>query len=131
MKTILLTVLLAATAAARPGWFGLGFTHHIHEHEQWLVVRAVAPGGPAAKAGLEEGDVITAVNGKALAAKDSVALLEELGKIQAGETVRFAVVRRERKLTLTVTPAPMTGEQFERWKANLENERRRAAAARR
>lgn len=122
MKSLALLLVLLA---ARPGWLGLGFTHHTQDREQWVVVRAVAPGGPAEKAGLQQGDVITTINDKRIDAKDTVALLEKLGTIRAGEKVRLGIVRGEKKLTVVLVPAPMTDEQFERWKANLELERHR------
>lgn len=128
MKTLVISVVLLFATAARPGWFGLGFTHHMQDDEQWLVVRAVAPGGPAAKAGLALGDVVTAINGKPIRFKDTVALLEAVGTIGPNERVRFQVIRGGRKLTLTLTTAPMSDAQFERWKANLEIERRAALA---
>ena len=125
MKTILLSLILFSTAI-RPGWFGLGLTHHIQGREQWLVVRVVAPNGPGAKAGLQQGDVITTLGGKPIRFQDDVAVLEELAKIHAGQKVKFGVVRRGQKLVVVVTPAAMTDEQFERWKAMLEDVRRRA-----
>ncbi|MDZ4812135.1 MAG: PDZ domain-containing protein [Pseudomonadota bacterium] len=63
-------------------------------------IGAVTPGGPAAKAGMRAGDVLTAVNGKALAArdsKDSDAPVDSarslLGDLEKGQSVKLSVLR--------------------------------------
>lgn len=72
-------------------------------------VYSIESGGPAARAGIQRGDVITHVNGKPI---DS----EEGGRIFAmakpGETVRFTIVRNNQRNTYSVkaaerTPRPM------------------------
>jgi S1-C subfamily serine protease len=124
----LLVVAFAAFAddAARPGWLGFGFTHHTQEKEQWLVVRGVLPNSPAAAAGIREQDVVVAIDGKPVQFKDSLALLELLATVRPGQRVRFTILRERRKSVRVVTAAPMTAEQHERWKANLEMARRAA-----
>lgn len=116
-------IALSADPAARPGWMGFGFTHHSEGQEQWLIVRAVAPGGPAAAAGIEAGDVITAIDGKPIRFKDSVALLEALSLVKPGQRVKFAVTHKQRKSTRVLTAKSMTDEQYDRWKTNLEQAR--------
>lgn len=58
--------------------------------------------GPAAKAGLQVGDLLVALNDRVVAGVDDLHRL--LAKAAAGQPVRLAVVRGERKLELDVTP---------------------------
>ncbi len=63
-------------------------------------IGAVTPGGPAAKAGMRAGDVLTAVNGKALAARDNKdgdapvdSARSLLGDLEEGQSVKLSVLR--------------------------------------
>jgi S1-C subfamily serine protease len=66
-------------------------------------VEAVTPGGPAERAGLKAGDVITAVNGKHLS-WDDASLLDGLSDLPPGKPVRLSVVRDGKALQFRVTP---------------------------
>jgi len=66
-------------------------------------------GGPAAKAGIETGDVITAVNGTAV--KDSRDLARRIGMIAPGTSVKLDVLRKGESKTVTLTPAEMPNER--------------------
>src|SRR5690242_10161712 len=59
------------------------------------------PGSPAAKAGIAAGDVITAVNGKAV--KDSRDLARQVGGMAPGTQVKFDVVRKGQQKTVDLT----------------------------
>lgn len=71
--------------------------------EQVLAPRVltVAPGGPAAAAGFQPRDLITAVNGRAVRDSSDVTAVVMLS---AGDAVRFTVDRGGRSLELTATP---------------------------
>ena len=56
-----------------------------------VAIAAVTPGGPAAKAGLQAGDVITAVNGTATT--DTETLAAVLAGLQPGQQVSVSVTR--------------------------------------
>lgn len=60
----------------------------------------VLPGGPAAQAGLQPGDIITEFNGYAI--PDPDALLSRLVRMQPGETARLTVLRQGSTVTLAV-----------------------------
>ena len=64
-------------------------------------VRFVEEEGPAAKAGLLENDIITAINGESIDGSD--ALVDAVGAAQAGDTLELTVYRQGETLTLTVT----------------------------
>ena len=67
------------------------------------LVRSVAPGGPADRAGILKGDVITAVNGAAVDADhplDPAAL-----GLESGQTVSLSVTRAGQQLQVTLTIA--------------------------
>jgi putative serine protease PepD len=94
------------------------FGHVVHSHRAYLGVRigdtnagvlvqSVTSGGPAAKAGLVEGDVITAVNGHATLTVDD--LTSAVSKLRPGTTVSLAVVTQQgahKTLRLTLGTFP-------------------------
>ena len=62
------------------------------------VVAQVIPGSPAEKAGLKEGDVVIAVNGKPV--RNGGQLRNAIGLLRVGERVRLTVMRNGRQLEL-------------------------------
>ena len=64
-------------------------------------IARVESGTPAEKAGLQKGDVITAVNGTQL--NNKTALGDVLGTLNVGDTVRLTVDRNGQTMTLTAT----------------------------
>jgi S1-C subfamily serine protease len=77
------------------------FGHVVRSHRAYLgvqigdtngsgvYVQSVTPGGPAAKAGLQQGDVITSVNGHETATVDD--LTSALAELKPGRTVQFRI----------------------------------------
>lgn len=66
-------------------------------------LRSVEAGGPAAKAGLKEGDVIVAIDGHAVGGVDDLVRMLDAERIDR-ETV-FSVVSRSEVSQVTITPA--------------------------
>jgi S1-C subfamily serine protease len=66
-----------------------------------VVVGQVAPGSPAETAGLQPGDVITAVDGKPLDSESSLA--EQLSQHKPGDMVTLTVVRKGQSQSVPVT----------------------------
>jgi serine protease Do len=64
-------------------------------------VAKVTPGGPAEKAGIRAGDVLTKINGKEI--KNSLALTRELFKSKPGDTVTVTVFRDNKTVDVSVT----------------------------
>lgn len=72
-----------------------------------VLVSSVSADSPAQKAGVKAGDVITAVNGRAV--RDAGELVEELRDAGDGREVQLTVVRDRKSTTVTATlerPAP-------------------------
>jgi serine protease Do len=65
------------------------------------IVANVVPGGPAAKGGFEQGDVVTAIDGQAL--EDSRDLTRRVAGVTAGHTTTFSVNRQGKPIQLKVT----------------------------
>jgi S1-C subfamily serine protease len=65
-----------------------------------VLVASVQPGGPAAHAGMKEGDLIVAVNGKQVRSTDDLATA--LAEIKPGTTIPVKVDRHGTTTTLHV-----------------------------
>jgi S1-C subfamily serine protease len=66
-----------------------------------LLVRGVAEDGPAAGAGIEQGDLIVGVGGKAIGGIDD--LYEQLDRASSGATLELDVVRGTDERNVEVT----------------------------
>ena len=95
--------------SARRGWIGVriqGVTSEIAEGlglptTQGALVAGITDGGPAAKAGVANGDLITTFDGKAVA--DDRALPRIVADTPIGKTVNMDVLRKGRKQTVRIT----------------------------
>jgi S1-C subfamily serine protease len=75
---------------------------------QGVVVMQVVPGTPAAKAGVQENDVITAVNGQPIDPDHTFASV--LSRRRVGETVTLTILRNGRQMSvpLVLSSRPVT-----------------------
>ncbi len=89
---------------------GLGF-----KKAQGAIVDEVQPDSPAAKAGLQSGDVVTAVNGSEV--KDARELTRKIGASAPNSTVKLDVLRKGQSKTFDVALGQMPSERH----ANSEN----------
>jgi serine protease Do len=83
------------------------------------LVDEAQPDTPAAKAGIQPGDVITAVNGNAI--KDSRALAREISAMGPGSTAKLDIVRKGEQKMIDVTLAAMPGEHQQQANAAHED----------
>jgi len=67
-----------------------------------LRVDAVTPGGPAEKAGIRHGDVITSVDGKPLSGGDTERMSLPLGELKVDQTIKLGVLRDGKALDIAV-----------------------------
>lgn len=93
----------------RGGYLGVGLldlTQELREHfgapaEAGVMVSSVEPDGPAAKAGVAVGDILTAVDGDTL--RSAWDLGRRIRRGEEGETVGLELVRAGKPLSLTAT----------------------------
>src|SRR5947208_14210020 len=91
------------------GYMGIGISDVTPENSKFFhlnsaqgaVVTQVEPNSPGARSGLKTGDVITALNGKAIS--DSGELQVEVGQKQPGTTIKLEVMRDGKSVTVPVT----------------------------
>ncbi len=91
------------------GWIGVGVQEVTKEIAESFKLRAaggvlitqVERGGPADKAGVKAGDVLSAVNGKPVA--DTIAMLNSIATLQPGDEARLRVSRNQGEQELSVT----------------------------
>ncbi|MGH2544309.1 MAG: S1C family serine protease [Ardenticatenaceae bacterium] len=66
-------------------------------------IEQVTPGGPSAQAGIQPGDVVTAINGRPVNARDTLQM--HVLSHASGETIRVSILRAGQPLELQVTLA--------------------------
>lgn len=112
----LLLAAVAAMAADRPGWLGLSFSlHRGGSDAAFLQLCAVAPNGPAARAGLRARDLITHIDGKRVAFANDAAALHHFARLEPHQRIRLRVARGTRSFDVTVVARPMTDDQYGLW----------------
>lgn len=101
------------------GWMGVGIqdlngdlaASFGYPKTEGVLVSQVSPGGPAAKAGMKEGDIIVAFDGETM--KDAAQLRNTVAATTPGESVSVRVFRSGRERTLTVTVTEREAEATE------------------
>lgn len=119
--------------ADRPAFLGFLFTYHPSpssgtDRRGWLAVQGVVPGGPAERAGLRAGDLITGIAGRPVVFKTDLDVLQRLGAFRAGEKIKLTILRDRQPRAIELIGAAMSDRQYEQWKANLQFARQRASS---
>jgi serine protease Do len=79
------------------------------EEPHGALVGSLVPDGPAARAGLQQGDVILSFNGQAI--EDSRDLTQRVGATRVGETARLEIQRNGERRTLSLRLGERPSEQ--------------------
>ncbi len=75
--------------------------NRVYGFKNGVLVQEVQPGGPADKAGLKAGDIITAIDGRNI--KDGNDLVNEIASRRPGSTARLGFLRDGKPMDTTVT----------------------------
>ena len=80
-----------------------------------VVVKELFPGGPADKAGVKPGDVLTAINGRDV--QDPQGMAFRLATLPIGDVAKVTIVRKGEQMDLPIqlVPAPREPEPDETW----------------
>jgi len=93
------------------------------KNAEGALVDDAQPDTPAAKAGIQAGDVITAVNGTAV--KDSRGLAREISGMTPGSSAKLDILRKGESKTITVTLATMPNKPEKQANAGQSEENAR------
>ncbi|HVT61627.1 MAG TPA: PDZ domain-containing protein [Thermoanaerobaculia bacterium] len=83
--------------------------------EYGLAVQVVPSGYPAKAAGLREGDVLLAMDGKDLAGVPVEQFLQMSAAVAPGQTVSYRILRAGAKREIRITAAPPTSRSIDAW----------------
>jgi serine protease Do len=78
-----------------------GAVNRVYGFKNGVLVQQVTPNGPADKAGLKAGDIITTLDGRAI--KDGDDLVNEIASRRPGSTIRLGFLRDGKPTNATVT----------------------------
>ncbi len=83
---------------------------NLDESIKGVVITATAPQGPAAKAGIEAGDVVVSVDGTEMRSSDK--LRRYIANLRPGSTSRFSIIRDGKSKEINVTIEEQTDEKL-------------------
>jgi serine protease Do len=78
-----------------------GAVNRVYGFKNGVLVQSIQQGGPAEKAGLKAGDIVTAIDGRAI--KDGDDLVNEIASRRPGSTIRLGYLRDGKPADTTVT----------------------------
>jgi serine protease Do len=87
---------------------------------QGALVAEPQSGGPAAKAGVEAGDIITSVNGAPL--KDARELARQIGGLPPGTSVKLSLLHKGAEKTVTLTLGQLPDQKEARAETGTKND---------
>ena len=100
---------IITTGSVTRGWVGVepqDITSDIAEsfglqQDSGVIIAGVVQGGPADKAGVQPGDILTKVNDASI--RDTTELLNVIAQIKPGTQAKLNVTRKKKAMDLTVT----------------------------
>ena len=99
-------LLLLSTAAFAKGRLGFGVQAStdgmLSSTLKEVKISAVRPGGPAEKAGLRAGDIITEFAGQRVVGSNGGELKKDLGSIKQGEHLKLVVLRAGKPIAIEI-----------------------------
>jgi putative serine protease PepD len=132
VTSIVFPVLLLAAEAARAPWFGMSVRpHRTGTGQRYLHVERIVAAGPAERAGIRPGDLITTIGGAPLQYSDNLDVLLFLSRRRPGERLQLEVMRAgtARNMVLIVGLLPESARAG--WERALEFARQEQIAAQR
>jgi S1-C subfamily serine protease len=119
-------------AANKPlPWFGMSFTRRTDSsHRVFLLVERVAPRGPAERASIRPGDLITRFNQITVGFGDDLDLLLYMAERRPGERLRCEFVRNGRAMKTEIVLGTLPDAKRPAWEQSVALARQRRAAAR-
>ncbi|MGD0831070.1 MAG: trypsin-like peptidase domain-containing protein [Terracidiphilus sp.] len=78
-----------------------GAVNRVYGFKNGVLVQEITPGGPAEKAGIKAGDIITEIDGRSI--KDGDDLVNEIASRRPGSSIRLGFVRDGKPTDTTVT----------------------------
>jgi serine protease Do len=78
-----------------------GAVNRVYGFKNGVLVQEIKAGGPAEKAGLKVGDIITAIDGRSI--KDGDDLVNEIASRRPGSSIRLGLLREGKQIDATVT----------------------------
>src|SRR5262245_11696572 len=127
---------LRAGGIVRRGWLGVRIQEVTGELAESLgldkgrgaLIAGMNDGGPAQKAGLQNGDVVLTFDGKAVA--DNRALPRMVADAQIGKTVNMEVLRRGQKRTVPITVQRLAEDDQKVASANPDSSKQKSGPTR-
>jgi carboxyl-terminal processing protease len=83
-------------------YVGVGMTVQLNADGKGIDVVQITPGGPAEEAGIQNGDILVAVDGQSIAGMDLTAA-SALVKGESGTQVKLTVLRGDQQIEITAT----------------------------
>ncbi|RJP14876.1 MAG: Do family serine endopeptidase [Candidatus Abyssobacteria bacterium SURF_5] len=81
------------------------------EEPRGVIIGQIIPGGPAEKAGLQQGDIVLSLNGQEIV--DAQDLSRRVAELRPGQEVEFQIFRDGKSLPMTVALGEMPDETME------------------
>ena len=112
ISLLVFTILLLALSGAAFAKGRLGFGVQVATDGtassalKAVKISAVRPNGPAEKAGLRLGDIVTEFAGKRILGSSGDVLMKSLSSIKQGEHLKLAVLRNGKPMTIDIVAGP-------------------------